>query len=69
MSTSSFFFFGLSDLFSFLKIILFTYLFLAVLDLHCAWDFSLVAASRGCCLAAGCGVPIALVSRVVEHGF
>ena len=42
-----FFFFALSDLFSFFKIILFIYLFLAVLGLHCAWDFSLVAASKG----------------------
>ena len=64
-----FFFFGLSDLFSFFKIILFIYLFLAVLGLHCAWGFSLVAASKGYSLVAVCWVLIALVSHAEEHGF
>ena len=61
----NFFFFW--DIFK--KVITFIYLFLAVLGLHHAWDFSLVAASRGYSLVAACGVPIALVSHVAEHGF
>jgi len=58
-----------SPLPSFLKfIILFIYLFWAVLGLHCCMGFSLVAASRGYLLIAGWGVLIAVASLVAGHG-
>ena len=41
---------------------------LAVLGLHCCVGFSLVVASRGCSLIAVCGLLIAVVSLVAEHG-
>ena len=45
----------------------FTYLFLAVLGLHCYTDFSLAAASRGYSLAGARGVLIAVASLDAEH--
>ena len=49
-------------------IILFIYLFLAILGLHCFVVFSLVAASRGYSLAVVHGLLIAVASLAAEHG-
>ena len=49
------------------KMILFIYLFLAVLGLCCCAGFSLAAASRGYSLVVAQGLLIAVVSPVVEH--
>ena len=57
----------LSFLNLFLKIILFIYLRLAVLSLHCCVEFSLVVASRGYSLVAVNVLLIAVASFVVEH--
>ena len=48
-------------------IILFTYLFLAVLGLRFCADFSLVAANRGYSLVAGRRLPTGVASLIVEH--
>ena len=51
------------------KIILFTFLdlfTLAVLGLRCCVGFPLVAASRGCCPVALCGLLMAVTSPAVE---
>ena len=50
------------------KIILFTYLFFAVLGLHCCAGFSLVATSGGYSLVVMHRFLIAVASLVVEHG-
>jgi len=47
---------------------IFTYLFLAVLGLHCCTNFSLVAVSRGYSLVAVHGLLIVVASLVAEHG-
>ena len=47
---------------------MFTYLFLAVLDLCCYAGFSLVVESRGYSLVAVHELLIAVASLVVEHG-
>ena len=47
--------------------ILFIYLFLAVLGLCCCAGFSLAAASRGYSLVVAQGLLVAVVSPVVEH--
>ena len=54
---------------SFLSLFLFICLFvhLPMLGLCCCMGFSLVAASGGFCLAAACGLLIAVVSLVLEH--
>ena len=44
-----------------------SYLFLAVLGLHCCTSFSLVASSGGCSLVTMCRLLTAVVS-LVEHG-
>ena len=44
---------------------LFIYLFLAVLGLHCCSGFSLVVASRGYSLAAGCEFLIVVQHRLL----
>ena len=49
-------------------IILFIYLFLAILGLHCFVVFSLVAASSGYSLAVVHGLLIAVASLAAEHG-
>ena len=54
--------------FHFFKIILFVYLFLAVLGLHCCVGFSLVAARGDYSLVAVCGVLISVVLLFAEHG-
>ena len=46
--------------------ILFIYLFLTVLGLHCCSDFSLVAQSRGYSLVVVCGLLIVVASLVAE---
>ena len=46
---------------------MFTYLFLAVLDLCCYAGFSLVVESRGYSLVAVHGFLIAVTSLVAEH--
>ena len=48
---------------------IFIHLFLAMLGLHCFAGFSLVATSWGYPLVVVCGLLIAVVSLVVEHGF
>ena len=47
--------------------ILFIYLFLAVLGLHCYKDISFVVASGGHSLPVVCGLLLAVASLVVEH--
>ena len=49
---------------SFLKIILFMYLLLAVLGLPCCLDFSLVVASGGYSLVVVCGLLMVVASLV-----
>ena len=49
-------------------LILFIYLFLAVLYLCCYAGFSLVATSRACSLVAASRLLIAVASLVAEHG-
>ena len=50
------------------SVILFTYIFLAVLDLHCCASVSAVAVSEwGLLFFAGCWLLTAVVSLVVEH--
>ena len=53
----------------FLFIILFMYLLLVMLDLHCFASFSLVVASRGYSLGALPGLFIAVASLVSEYEF
>ena len=48
--------------------ILFTYLFMAVLGLHCCAGFSLVVESRGYSLVAVQGLLTVVASPAVEHG-
>ena len=52
----------------FLMLYLFTYLFLAVLGLHCCTGFSLVVVSGGYSPAGVHGLFIVVASLVVEHG-
>ena len=49
-------------------LILFIYLFLAVLGLHCCAGFSLAADSRGYSLYVARGLLTAVASPVTEHG-
>ena len=49
------------------KIVLFIYLFLTVLGLHCCVGFSLVAVSGGCSLVAARGLLTAVASFVAGH--
>ena len=49
-------------------IVLFIYLFMAVLGLPCCLGFSLVAANEGCSLVAVHGLLLVVASLVVEHG-
>ena len=49
-------------------IIVFIYLFLAVLGLHCCLGFSSLVASRGYSLLAVLGLLILLASLLAEHG-
>lgn len=53
---------------SFLKIILFLYLFLAVLGLHCCTAFSVITLSGGCSLVVVLGLVITVASLVAEDG-
>ena len=56
------------DLFFFNKFILFIYLFMAVLGLHCCvWAFS-SCSEQGLLFFAVCGLLIAVASLVAEHG-
>ena len=47
--------------------LLFIYLFMAVLGLHCCTQLSLVAVNEGYSLVAVCGLLIAVASSVAEH--
>ena len=49
--------------------ILFIYLYLAVLGLRCSTGFSLVAVSRGYSIVVVRGLLTARASLIVEHGF
>ena len=51
------------------KRILFIYLFLAMVGLHCSAGFSLAAASEGYSVVAVCRLLIVVASLVAEHGF
>ena len=53
----------------FKKILLFVYLFLAVLGLHCWASFSLAVAIKGYSLVAVHGLLVAVASLVGQHGF
>ena len=53
---------------SFLNVILFIYLFLAMLRLHCCSGVSLVAESGGYSLVVACGPLIVVASSVADHG-
>ena len=67
-STQSFFFFnGLRVCTHFVLIILFIYLFLAVLGLHCCTGFSVVAESWNCPLAVVYRVLTEVASFIVGH--
>ena len=62
-----FFFNGLRVCTRFILIILFIYLFLAVLGLHCCTGFSVVAESWNCPLAVVYRVLTAVASLIVGH--
>jgi len=51
------------------KRILFIYLFLAMVGLHCSAGFSLAAASEGYSVVVVCRLLIAVASLAAEHGF
>ena len=66
-STYSFMFKVITDMYV-LFFLIFIYLFLAALGLHCcAWAFS-SCGERGPLFAAVCGLLIAVASLVAEHG-
>ena len=57
----------LRKLLLFVKIILFFYLFLAVLGLQCCADLSLAVVSKGCSLVTVHRLLIAVASLAVKH--